>query len=113
MRPVLAAASEKDIMTRGVERIGESREGSCEMVKVATSVRCVPRFGYDFTDVRMVSIDVPRDFGHAELHDALNRWFRSIGLEDAVFAIETDDNGYFAVVNDEVFERPWGESVGL
>jgi hypothetical protein len=62
--------------------------------------------------VRLLDVDWGGD-DQRELHEALDRWFREHGIADAVFAVEVDDDGYFAVVNDEVFEQHWGRPIGL
>lgn len=83
------------------------------MTKVATTMRCVPRYGYEFTEVRNITLDLPRGSEDFEIHEALVRWFNEKGIEEAVFAVEVDDDGFFAVINDEAFEEDWGQSVGL
>ncbi len=83
------------------------------MTRIGTVVRCVPRYGYDFAEVRAVELGVSRDAGESEVHAALERWFAAIGLDDAVFAIETDANGVFAIINDEAYHVRWGKSLGL
>jgi hypothetical protein len=72
-------------------------------------VRCVPRFGYDNTEVRTVDLDLPRDADENELLGALHFYFAGRGIPDAVFDIACDDNGFFAVINDEAFEWDWGK----
>lgn len=76
--------------------------------KVSTRVRCVPRFGYDNTQVREIDIDVENSHDDSELREALRMWFESRGIDDALFDLEVDDNGYFAIVNDEAFAAKWG-----
>lgn len=83
------------------------------MTRTGTVIRCVPRYGYDFAEVRSVEIDVPRDASEADVHSALERWFAAIGIADAVFAVETDDHGLFAIINDEAYHTRWGKSLGL
>lgn len=78
------------------------------MKRTSTTIRCVPRFGYDSTDVRMLDVDVP-DSEESSLHEALSTWFTAHGIADAVFAVEMDEDGYFAIVNDEAFSANWGE----
>lgn len=81
------------------------------MKRVATMVRCVPRFGFADTDVRTVDLDLPADYDESVLHEQLERWFAHKGIAEAVFAIEYDDNGPFAVVNDEAFDSDWGTPI--
>ncbi|MCG3126621.1 MAG: hypothetical protein CHACPFDD_01472 [Phycisphaerae bacterium] len=83
------------------------------MTKVATTVRCVPRYGFDYADVRTVVLDLPHGAEEHDIESALGRWFAQRGISDAVYAIEVDDDGYFAVINDEVFGAEWGTPVGL
>ena len=44
-----------------------------------------------------------------ELREALRFWFASRGIADAIYDIEVDDNGYFAIVNDEAYAHKWGK----
>ncbi|MEW6197825.1 MAG: hypothetical protein AB1601_04060 [Planctomycetota bacterium] len=78
------------------------------MRKTALMVRCVPRYGFDNTEVRTVDLDVPRDADERTLHEALTFYFAGRGISDAVYDIGVDDNGFFAIVNDEAYEVPWG-----
>ena len=80
------------------------------MKKTALKIRCVPRFGFEDTEVRMVDLDVPpQHMDERPLRDALNVYFASRGINDAVYAIDVDDSGFFAIINDEVYDVPWGE----
>jgi len=81
------------------------------MRKTATQIRCVPRFGYENTEVRMIDVDLPPDVEMDELAEALRFWFASHGIADALYDIDVDDNGYFAIVNDEAYGHAWGTSV--
>ena len=76
--------------------------------KIATTIRCVPRFGFEGTEVRGIDIDLPSEAGPEELFEVLRYYFACRGIADAVYDIQVDDNGYFAVVNDEAFGQPWG-----
>ncbi len=82
--------------------------GRKAMKKTALMVRCVPRYGYDRTEVRTVDLDLPRDVEEAQLRDALVYFFAAHGISDAVYDIAVDDNGFFAVINDEAYEHKWG-----
>ena len=76
--------------------------------KLATTVRCVPRYGYPDTEVRTIDVDVSRDAEEQELLDAVRYWFASRGIAEAVYDIDVDDNGHFAIVNDEAYANSWG-----
>lgn len=78
------------------------------MKKTALMLRCVPRCGFDHTEVRTVDLDVPRDAEEAQLRSALQIYFAVRGVSDAIYDITVDDDGFFAVINDEAFEREWG-----
>ena len=78
------------------------------MRKTATTVRCVPRYGYDNTEVRVVDLDLARDAEESELFEALRYWFNSRGIAEAIYDFDVDDNGFFAIINDEVYEESWG-----
>ncbi len=78
------------------------------MKKTALMIRCVPRFGYQNTEVRTIDLDLPRDADEETLRDALTFYFAARGIGDALYDITVDDDGFFAVVNDEAFEVQWG-----
>ena len=78
------------------------------MKKIATTVRCVPRFGYEGTDVRTIDLDLADTADEHELADSARRWFEERGIADAVYDITVDDDGFFAVINDEVYAAEWG-----
>ena len=78
------------------------------MKKTATTIRCVPRYGYAHTEVRVVDLDMPRGAEEPELYEALLYWFSSRGIADAIYDMQVDDDGYFAVINDEVYSINWG-----
>jgi len=79
--------------------------------KTATEIRCVPRYGYEHTEVRTVHVDLPRGAEEDELRDALTFYFASRGVSDAVYDIEVDDYGFFAVINDEAYAFEWGTAL--
>ena len=81
------------------------------MRKTLTTVRCVPRFGYDYAEVRTVDLDLFDVADEHELLAALRTWFEQRGIADAVYDIATDDNGFFAVINDDAYRQEWGEPV--
>lgn len=78
------------------------------MKKTAVMVRCVPRYGFDHTEVRTIDLDITRDVELEQFRQAVYFYFAARGIHDAVYDVEVDDNGYFAVINDEAYERPWG-----
>ena len=78
------------------------------MRKTALMIRCVPRFGFDNTEVRMIELDVAADAEGDELQVALEVYFSARGIADAVYDVKVDDYGWFAVVNDEAYEAQWG-----
>jgi len=78
------------------------------MKKTALMVRCVPRYGYERTEVRTIDLDLPRDIEEGQLRDALTFYFAARGISDAVYDIDVDANGFFAVINDEAYEFNWG-----
>jgi hypothetical protein len=69
----------------------------------------VPRFGYEYTQLRLVDLDVSEHAEAEEIMNILRLWFASRGIADAVFDLDRDDEGWFAIINDEAFEREWGE----
>ncbi len=87
------------------------RKGLPVMRKMATSIRCVPRYGFDNTEVRSVSLAVQDENEERELHEALQYWFLSRGISNAIYAFDVDDNGYFAIINDEVYDKRWGTPI--
>lgn len=78
------------------------------MRRVATTMRCVPRFGFTDTDVRTIDVDLPNDAEQEMIRDVLDGWFNRHGISEAVFSVDVDDDGYFAVINDEAYETEWG-----
>ncbi len=79
------------------------------MKKTLTTVRCVPRFGYEYAEVRTVDLELSGERNETELLASLRRWFSEHGIHDAVYDVETDDDGLFAIVNDEAYQNPWGD----
>lgn len=79
------------------------------MKRTLTTIRCVPRYGYDETEVRTVELDLSEDFAQPELDRALAKWFAVRGIADAVFAIDQDDEGFYAIINDEAYASEWGQ----
>jgi hypothetical protein len=78
------------------------------MKNTATKIRCVPRYGYDCTEVRTIDLDAVSDPGEQQLLGLLKFWFAARGIADAVYGVDVDDYGYFAIINDEAYEQPWG-----
>ena len=81
------------------------------MKKTALAIRCVPRFGFENTEVRAVDLDVPPDADEPTVREALTFYFTARGIGDAVYDVTADDNGFFAIVNDEAYEVRWGTPV--
>lgn len=81
------------------------------MKRVATTVRCVPRFGYANTEVRTVELDLGEDPDSDDVRAALELWFAQRGIADAVYDIHPEHDGYFAVINDEIYDREWGTAL--
>jgi len=81
------------------------------MKKVATTIRCVPRYGFDHAEVREVDLDLQHDADEHELHAALDYWFATQGIADAIYGLDVDDNGYFAIINDDVYDHSWGKPI--
>jgi hypothetical protein len=82
-----------------------------KMRKTLTTIRCVPRYGYEYANVRTIDLDLIDASDETELFQALNVWFAQRGIADAVYDLASDDNGFFAVINDEAFQSAWGEAV--
>lgn len=86
------------------------RPGQRQMRKlVATRLRCVPRFGFSYADVRTIDVDLPVDADEQQLIASVETWFAHRGIADAVYGIDSDENGFLAIVNDEAFHGRWGE----
>ncbi len=79
------------------------------MRKTLTTIRCVPRYGYDHTEVRTVDLDLFDEADERELLAVLRAWFALRGIQDAVYDLDVDDNGFFAIINDEAYRQDWGE----
>ena len=78
------------------------------MKKTATTIRCVPRYGYEGTEVRTIDLDLADSADEHELAEAVGKWFNERGIADAVYDITLDDDGFFTVVNDEAYAAEWG-----
>lgn len=82
------------------------------MKRLATSIRCVPRIGYANTEVRTIDVGVPDDAESQDLRQAVDIWFVSHGIDDAVYDIGWDNDGVYAVINDEAYqEGSWGRPI--
>jgi len=79
------------------------------MKRTVTTLRCVPRYGYEHTQVRTVDLDLSDDPDVETIRDCLCVWFAQHGIADAVYDIDVADDGFFAIVNDDVFQQEWGE----
>ncbi len=71
-------------------------------------IRCVPRFGYDNTEVRTIDLDVSQHAEEEELRHAVYFYFAARGISDAVYDVAVDDDGWFAIINDEAYDNAWG-----
>jgi hypothetical protein len=71
-------------------------------------IRCVPRYGFQNTEVRTVDLDVPQDADESVVREALTFYFAARGISDALYDVEVDNDGFFAVVNDEAYDFRWG-----
>lgn len=78
------------------------------MKKTGLMIRCVPRYGFERTEVRTIDLDLPPDAREEELHQAVCFFFAARGIGDAVYDIQVDEDGYFAVINDEAYNAQWG-----
>ncbi|RMF85361.1 MAG: hypothetical protein D6744_01540 [Planctomycetota bacterium] len=95
----------------------EYNERSAEWAKdesvkrTLTTVRCVPRYGYDYTQVRTIDVDLRDPHDDELMAIVLRDWFELRGLPEAVYAIDVDDDGFFAIINDEAYLEDWGEEL--
>ena len=81
------------------------------MRKILTTIRCVPRYGYEHAQVRMVDLELHDVANEEEIRNTLKLWFAHRGIADAVYDIAVDDDGHFAVINDDAYHEQWGETV--
>ena len=81
------------------------------MRKTLTTVRCVPRFGYEYAQVRTVDLELLDTANEHEVLDALRTWFAQRGISNAVYDLAVDDSGFFGVINDEAYQENWGQPV--
>lgn len=81
------------------------------MKKTALAMRCVPRFGFENTEVRTIDLDLPAAADENTLREAVTFYFASRGIADALYDLAVDDYGFFAIVNDEAFDVRWGQPV--
>jgi hypothetical protein len=81
------------------------------MRKTLTTVRCVPRYGFEHTEVRTIDLELRDVADEHELLAALQTWFNQRGIADAVYGIDVDDDGFFGIINDEAYQEQWGEAV--
>ena len=81
------------------------------MRKTLTTIRCVPRYGYEDTEVRSVDIELIDVADEREILESLHIWFAQHGVADAVYDLDVDDDGFFAIINDEAYRHEWGEAI--
>jgi hypothetical protein len=58
-----------------------------------------------------VDLDVCDPHDEDELRLAVHVFFSARGVADALYDIDVDDNGYFAIINDEAYCDDWGVSL--
>jgi len=92
----------EDSDARDLDRGGKMR-------KTLTTIRCVPRYGYDHANVRTIDLELLDVDNERELLTTLQTWFAQHGIAEAVYATDIDDNGFFAIINDEAYLEDWGE----
>ncbi len=81
------------------------------MKKTALMLRCLPRVGYDNTEVRMIDLDLAPSAELEDVRQALTLYFATRGISDAIFDVGADDDGLFAIINDEAYEQRWGTPI--
>lgn len=81
------------------------------MRRTLTILRCVPRYGYDYAEVRTIDLDLFDAADERELLAAARTWFAQRGIADAVWDVAVDDNGFFMIINDEAYQFEWGEAL--
>ncbi|MBK9120958.1 MAG: hypothetical protein IPM18_15365 [Phycisphaerales bacterium] len=78
------------------------------MKKTAYMLRCLPRCGFDHTEVRMVDLDLTPHADVEVVREALTLFFAVRGISEAVYAVDFDHDGPYAIINDEAYEHAWG-----
>ncbi len=81
------------------------------MRKTVTTIRCLPRFGYDHAQVRTIDLDLCDCSNVRELAATLREWFTLRGMPEALFDTGADDYGFYAIINDEAYYEEWGTPV--
>ena len=81
------------------------------MKRTTTTFRCVPRLGLDYTELRVVDLDLSDSDNEAEIRAALVEFFAHRGISDAVYDVDIDNDGYLAIINDEAYVEEWGTPV--
>jgi hypothetical protein len=56
----------------------------------------------------MIDLDVPRTVDTESLREAITYYFSMRGIGDAVYDVSIDDDGMFAIINDEAYDGAWG-----
>lgn len=79
--------------------------------RTALLMRCIPRFGYQNTEVRMIDLDVSPESQMRDIWQRVNVYFAARRIHDAVYDVGVDNDGYYAVINDEAFGQDWGKPV--
>ena len=96
---------------RSADGFGRQPPSDGIMRKTVTTLRCVPRFGYEHAQVRTIDLDLFDAADEQELLTALRTWFAQRGIADAVYDVSNDDKGFFAIINDEAYREDWGEAL--
>lgn len=78
------------------------------MSRTALMLRCFPRYGYDNTEVRTIDLDVSRQADLPVVERAVSIFFAARGIDEAVYDVGIDADGFYAIINDEAFAAAWG-----
>ena len=82
-----------------------------KMRKTLTTIRCVPRYGFEHAEVRTIDLELVDLADEQEVLNALRTWFAQRAIADAVYDVAVDDRGFFAVINDDAYHQEWGEAL--
>ena len=90
---------------RSADGFGRQPPSDGIMRKTVTTLRCVPRFGYEHAQVRTIDLDLFDAADEQELLTALRTWFAQRGIADAVYDVSTDDKS--TSINGRCIRRPF------
>jgi len=79
-----------------------------DMMKVATTLRCIPRLGLPHTQLRTIDVEFDEHAADEQLRILLSGWFAQRGIADAVYDVDFDDEGPLAIINDDAYLHDWG-----